>query len=130
MGPSAAADEDAQEPLETATNRTPLPLTRAQSKEYVGTFYSAELDAIYRISASDDGVFVAIEQELPIPVFAAAKDRFEFEFQPAGWSSPEIVELDFRRSEGGEITGFLLSAWTERGIVFDRIELPTAGEVH
>lgn len=108
----------------------PLPLSAGQREAYTGTYFSPELDAIYRFSATDGGMFVRIEQEEATLVQPVAADEFSFEFHPQGWGGPETVNLNFERDKGGQVSGFLLSASAERDIVFERVELPTTGDLH
>jgi len=72
--------------------------------------------------AVDAGLVVRIEQEAPFDVAPVADDRFAFEFHPQGWSEQQSVNLEFNRSGSGEVTGFKLSADSERDIVFERRE--------
>jgi hypothetical protein len=130
LGPRVVTEDDAQESPDEVIPSQPRSLAPALVSEFGGTFYSAELDAIYRLSADGTGLSVRIEQDLPIQAMPVATDRFEFDFLPPGWSSPEMVELQFMRGKDDAITGFELSASTERAIVFEKIQLPSPGELH
>jgi CubicO group peptidase (beta-lactamase class C family) len=99
-------------------------LTAAQRQEFAGDFYAAELDAIYRIEARADGLFLSIEQEPPVAVLPVGADQLAFEFQPQGWAESETVVLAFERRPDGQVSRFLLGASTARGIVFEKVELP------
>ena len=59
-------------------------LTDAQRQQFVGEYYSYELDATYRIS-DEEGLSVRIEQEAPIVLTAVSRTRLEFWFTPQGW---------------------------------------------
>ena len=99
---------------------TPVRLTVEQRQQFVGEFYSYELDATYRIT-DDDGLSVRIEQEAPISLRAINVDQLEFWFAPKGWGGDgETVTLNMRRDAAGEAIGFLLSAGNERHIKFKR----------
>ncbi len=113
--------EEASDGDEQAENKGGLPatLTADQLAEFAGSYYSAELDATYRFAVEEGDLALRIEQEPRIKVALVADDRFEFGFQPAGWWGPELVILEFDRNRAGLVTGFDLSAGTERGIVFE-----------
>lgn len=95
-------------------------LTAEQFREYLGSYFSAELDAIYRITYVDDGLVLRIEQQPPVDMQPVADDSFEFELHPDGWGGPSTVRLDFKRNDDGAMRGFNLSAAAEQGIVFTR----------
>lgn len=128
--------EESLSQQETGKNPVPpdaaplLRLSAGQRLEFAGSYYSPELDAIYRFSVSGENVQVSIEQEQAVLLRPVVADRFNFEFQPQGWDSPETVELDFARDKDGRVSGFLLSASAERDIVFERISLPVTGDPH
>jgi CubicO group peptidase (beta-lactamase class C family) len=98
----------------------PPALTPDQLREFAGAFYAPELDATYHFAVVDSGLALRIEQGPPLPVAPAADDRFEFSFQPQGWSEPEPVSLRFDRNRTGAISGFSLSAGSERDIAFEK----------
>ena len=129
LAPVVAVEEVAEKPEK---DEVPLALsmTSEQLQEFSGTFYSPELDAIYRLDTVDGNLEIRIEQELPIRAAAVGKDRFQFQFGPAGWSWEATVELEFQRDKQGRTLGFLMSAYTERGIEFEKIELPQSGVSH
>ena len=104
---NSSGQQDAEEVSE------PPALTNAQLSEYVGTFFSQELDATYRFAVVDGDLVVRVEQEQPLVIVPIADDRFEFRM---GW---QMVVLDFDRNRAGVIIGFGLSAGSERGIVFE-----------
>ena len=119
LGPAGDEAADADDPVAESAFE-PLTLSSDQRAEFVGAYFSPELDATYRFALLDGGLVVRIEQELPIEVAAVAEDRFEFSFQPKGWSDAQPVSLEFDRNRSGDITGFGLSAGSERGIAFER----------
>ncbi|MDG2375253.1 MAG: serine hydrolase [Woeseiaceae bacterium] len=89
-----------------------------QRKAYTGNYFSAELDAIYRVFEVAGDLVVGIEQQLPFVMRSVATDAFEFDFQPDGWGGPSTVNLDFSRDDSGKIDGFELTAGSEREINF------------
>jgi len=108
------------DPQVAETASEPLALSSDQLAEFVGAYFAPELDATYRFALLDGGLVVRIEHELPIEVAAVAEDRFEFSFHPKGWSEARQVSLEFERNPSGVVTGFGLSAGSERGIAFVR----------
>ena len=78
-----------------------------------------EPDLAIAIACNDDNswprrlAWQIAEQEQPLVIVPIADDRFEFRM---GW---QMVVLDFDRNRAGVITGFGLSAGSERGIVFE-----------
>ena len=113
----AISDERSFEPV----SELPV-LTPSQRARFAGTYFSPELDAIYRISDRDDELVVQIEQEPPLELSPVAEDRFEFDFHPPGWPGPTRVVLAFQRDTAGVLTGFGLSSGSERDIRFARME--------
>ncbi len=105
------ANSSGQQDAEVASE--PPALTNAQLSEFVGAFFSQELDATYRFAVVDGDLVVRIEQEQPLVIVPIADDRFEFSI---GW---QTVVLDFDRNRAGIITGICLSAGSERGILFE-----------
>jgi len=81
-----AGQQDAEEVSE------PPALTNAQLSEYVGVFFSQELDATYRFAVVDGDLVVRVEQEQPLVIVPIADDQFEFRL---GW---QTVVLDFDRN--------------------------------
>jgi CubicO group peptidase (beta-lactamase class C family) len=67
-------DEDSPEEEMPA----PRSMTPDQLTEFSGTFFSAELDAIYRFAVVDRGLVVRIEQEAPLEVIPIGDDQFKF----------------------------------------------------
>jgi CubicO group peptidase (beta-lactamase class C family) len=99
----------------------PAALNEAQLAEYVGMFFSPELDAIYRFAFEDGSLVVRIEQEPAAQVIATATDRFEMQFDDAAYWDPPDASMVFQRDADGAIKGFSLSSWTERGIQFEKL---------
>ena len=76
-----------------------------QLADFVGIYYSEELDATYRFTLHDDALFVQIEQERPVVVVPTSNDRFEFAFHPEGWGGPSDIPVEFDRNRAGEVAG-------------------------
>ena len=87
-------------------------------EDYVGTYYSTELDATYRIQLQDGGLTLRIEQEPNIELALVSPDDLEMDFHPPGWSGPARVQFSFHRAAGGNIAGFVLGTGSEQGIEF------------
>lgn len=117
-GDDEGRDEDA--PAEEAW--PPRSLTAEQLAEFTGTFFSPELDAIYRFVAVDGRLIVRIEQEAPLEVVPTGGDRFGFRFDEQAYSGVVAASLVFRRNARGAIVGFELSSGTEQGIVFEILQ--------
>jgi hypothetical protein len=100
----------------------PAALTEAQLAEYVGMYFSPELDAIYRFAVEDGGPVVRIEQEPALQLVTIATDRFELSFDDAAYWDPPDASMAFQRDADGAIMGFSLSSWTERGILFEKLQ--------
>ena len=120
LGPVAATEDQPDESDEQTASEEPYALSPTELMRFLGSYYSYELDATYQIRRGNGGLVVHIEQEQPIPLIAAAADRLEFQFQPQGWSGNSTVQLDVRRNDVRNVTGFDLSVDTTRGIIFER----------
>ena len=120
LAPQIGDEETGADQQVADEGSAPPTLTSDQLAEFAGSFFAPELDATYRFSVVDGGLVVRIEQEPPLAVAPVADDRFEISFHPPGWSEPEAISLEFDRNRAGAVTGFDLSAGSERGIVFER----------
>lgn len=93
--------------------QTAPPASGPQLAAFAGTYYSAELDATYRVTASDSGLVIRIGVNPPTPVRPIAGDIFLY-----GGTT-----VDFVRS-GARITGFELTTTRTRRVAFVRSERP------
>lgn len=118
------ADAAAQQADQAMPAEEPLAaeLSEAQLAEYAGMFFSPELDAIYRFAVEDSALVVRIEQEPAVQVIATATDSFRLSFDDAAYWDPPDASMAFQRDADGGITGFSLSSWTERGILFEKLQ--------
>lgn len=98
-------------------------LTEDQLAEYAGIFFSPELDAIYRFEVENAKLVVRIEQEPTVQVIAIAGDQFEMSFDDEAYWEPPTANISFQRNDDGTVTGFSLSSWTERGILFEKLKI-------
>ena len=118
LGP--VAEKAKTEGLAPAASLAQFDISPAGLTELAGTYFSPELDAIYRFSVVGEQLLVRIEQEHPLEVVAVGEDRFEIRFGEQGLSGPQTASLEFMREPTGAVAGFSLSSGTERGIVFDK----------
>jgi hypothetical protein len=114
-------DSDEQEPDDIVPVEPPS-LSPAELAEFGGSYFSTELDAIYRLWAADGSLMLRIEQETPLVVAPVSHGQFEFGLHPQGWSEPSPVKLHFRRDPSGSVTGFQLDSGDEQGIVFEKLQ--------
>jgi CubicO group peptidase (beta-lactamase class C family) len=120
LEPRVVIDASGAELQDVAEVIAPPVLTVDQLVEYSGSFFSPELDATYRFTVFNGELVLRIEQESPLTVTPVGNDRFVISFHPAGWTEPMPVSLVFDRNRAAVITGFGLSAGSERGIVFEQ----------
>ena len=116
-----SSDEESGSDQKRADTATEAPsLTSSQLAELTGSFFSPELDAIYRFSMDDGGLVVRIEQEPPFKVIPVADDLFKISFDQQAYSGQQTASLEITRNSSGAIIGFGLSSGTERGIIFEK----------
>jgi CubicO group peptidase (beta-lactamase class C family) len=120
LGPESSDEEPNADQQGDDAPSAPPSLSSVELAEFAGSFFSAELDAIYRFAVVDGSLVVRIEQEPPLPVTPVAADQFEIRFGDQGLSGPKTASLEFDRNRSGVVTGFGLSSGSERGIVFER----------
>ena len=118
LGP-AAVPEEATDKRQFVTAE-PRETSASELAEFAGSYFSSELDAVYRFAVVNGRLEVSIEQEPPLAITPLAEDRFEIRFGEKGLSGPQLAGLEFDRNRAGAIIGFGLSSGTERGIAFDR----------
>jgi hypothetical protein len=91
---------------------SPSLVPRELGQAVAGVFYSAELDATYRIVADADGVKLEVGHSLPVALSLIGPDRMS--------AQPGNRELTPVRDSGGRITGLTLSVGRVRDIAFTR----------
>jgi CubicO group peptidase (beta-lactamase class C family) len=89
-------------------------LTSKQINQFVGRYYSEELDVTYELKSRDGKLLVERTRGLPFPPLAA---RFEDGFFDEGGS----IALRFTRDSRRHISGFLISRGRVRALRFYRI---------
>ena len=92
--------------------------TEADLEPYTGTFYSPELDVVYRLRLQDGGLWVERPRHPASELFALADGRF-------GSSSGSLSTLAFSEGNDGQIAGFRISSGRVRNLRFERVEEPT-----
>ncbi|HKE06166.1 MAG TPA: serine hydrolase domain-containing protein [Blastocatellia bacterium] len=90
--------------------RQPLTLTAGQLAEYIGAYYSDELDATYRIVIEEGNLFIKARNAPRASLVPQTKD----EFRRLGST------FSFMRNDQRQITGFTLNGGRSTGIKFVR----------
>jgi CubicO group peptidase (beta-lactamase class C family) len=109
---------DKIKPTEARSNRAtappspsqPLTLTTEQLTEYIGAYYSEELDATYRVVIEDGKLYIKLRNASRGSLSSQAKDEFRL--------SGSI--FSFVRNNQLQITGFALNGGRSKGIQFVR----------
>ena len=112
-GPRQRPRPDTSSPTGTAS-ADPIALG-----DYVGDFYSDELDVTYHLAIDRDALAVRIGRWPPLALEPAGQDTVVGTSFPA-WTGPRRVELAFIRDTQATVTGFALSAGQAREIRFVR----------
>lgn len=101
------------DPATTATRLPPWSVDENRLRQYVGTFYSPELDVRWEMEIAESALALRRTtrkfESRSEPLEAVMKDAFN---GPSGF-------VRFRRSDTGRITGFELSTARMRGIAFE-----------
>jgi hypothetical protein len=87
-------------------------LSARELAEYVGRYYSPELDTTYRLEVRDDELVVSFQRHPDVVLVPWGTDHFVRQRTPA-------TEFKFMR-EAGEIVGFRLSGGRIRNVWFRR----------
>lgn len=80
--------------------------------DFVGRYYSEELDVDYYISEREDGMYFSIGYQEPQYLYVSGNDTF---------TTHNNLGLTFQRSEAGEVTGFELEAGRVQHLKFVRV---------
>ncbi len=81
--------------------------------EYLGAYFSAELETFYTVAINDEGAMVLQHRRFKnIPLKAESNDQYTGGFP--------IMEIKFVRDEAGVVTGFEASSSRSFGIVFEK----------
>jgi len=87
-----------------------ITLSSDQRKQYLGTYFSEELDAFYTLFEEGDSLVLQVGRYYTAELTASESDRFAWEFGT----------LEFQRDADDRISGFLLNAGPIRNINFNR----------
>lgn len=85
-------------------------LPESQLQEYVGSYYSEELNASYKFNVTQGQLLLKSNRQEPMKLNARAKDSFDFQFGT----------LNFLRNDQGQIHGFSFDGGRVKGIRFLR----------
>jgi hypothetical protein len=92
----------------TYERKEPMPATRATMSAFAGEYYSEELDATYRIAATDTSITVRIGTSEPFSVRPVFTDAFVGRYF-----------VQFTRARG-KVTGFEMTSGRSRRVKFTR----------
>jgi len=88
-----------------------LDLQPSEFLEFIGEYYSAELDTKYIVTANDSVLFVKIPRKNKLEFFSFAKDEFSGNFF-----------IQFSRGKRKKIEGFYLTTGRVRNLYFQKIK--------
>ncbi len=84
--------------------------------QYVGTYYSPELDVVYRLVPTDDGSLAIHRPRQPaVELFPLDRNRFG----GSGWG---LNTIEFSRDENDQVDGFRATGGRVRNLRFHRVE--------
>jgi hypothetical protein len=107
--PAAGAPGAPQQPPPPAPSPTPIP--REFAKALAGVYYSAELEALYRIVAGPDAVTLEMGNSAPVNLRLSGPDLLR---------TPQGIELRPVRDASSRITGLTIGAGRVRDLAFIR----------
>lgn len=84
--------------------------TTTQMNEFVGSYYSDELDVVYKFVVSEGKLMLMFARQNSFLLAPQAKDRFAFQSNT----------LLFLRNEKGQVTGLSLEAGRVKGLHFEK----------
>jgi CubicO group peptidase (beta-lactamase class C family) len=90
--------------------------TPEELAQYVGTYYSPELDVVYRLVPAEDGSLAVHRPRQPaVELFPLDRNRF-------GGSGAGLNTVEFSRDEEGRVDGFRISGGRVLNLRFHRVE--------
>lgn len=104
---------EAKPPIPPANPNKPaeaFSLTAAQLNEFIGKYYSFELDAIYNFVLNEGKLMLKLNRQPAMSLTPQAKDRFSFQFG----------SLQFTRNAQGQLTGIIFDGGRVKGIRFEK----------
>jgi len=90
-------------------------LPAGEMEAYVGSYYSPELDVVYRFRVDEGSLFVERPRQPDLELFVVDRDRF-------GSSNWGMNTVEFTRDSAGEIDGFLATGGRVRNMRFHLVE--------
>jgi hypothetical protein len=109
--PAVAPTPQAAPPQAPPQAPTPAPIPRELAQALAGVYYSAELEATYRIVAGSDAVTLEMGNSAPVNLRLSGPDLLR---------TPQGIELRPVHGAGSRITGFTIGAGRVRDIAFIR----------
>jgi CubicO group peptidase (beta-lactamase class C family) len=107
---AAMTASPAVSPAAPAQGPPRMSIPRELGQAAAGAFYSAELDATYRLVASSDGLSVEVGNNAPTVLSLIGPDRL-------GWSNRELTLV---RNGVGVVTGLMLNSESIRDVAFTK----------
>lgn len=92
---------------------TRLQLRADQLAEYVGAYYSPELQTQYGLTVNDEKLWFSLDDEDPQELTAMFGETFE---------NPDYGAFKFTKNSAGQVEGFKLQSGRVRNLAFTRIE--------
>ncbi|WP_419162638.1 serine hydrolase domain-containing protein [Candidatus Palauibacter sp.] len=110
-------DEEEEDPSSPAADAAPPPPDAATLAGYAGSYYSSEVDALYHLEATEDGLVAHHIRHGNI----AFEPRSRDEFVTDRWF---MREVRFERAPGGAVTGMRVGGGRVRNLLFVKLARP------
>lgn len=118
--PEGAPEEGEDEPSADADSEAPPTPDRATLAGYAGSYYSPELDALYHLDVTDDGLVARHIRHGDIALEPRAAD----EFATDRWF---MREIRFERAPDGAVTEMRVGGGRVRNLLFVKLTRPLPG---
>ncbi len=118
--PEEEADEQEDSPPPSADSVPPPVPDRATLAGYVGSYYSEEVDALYHLEATEDGLIARHIRHGEIALEPRAPD----EFATDRWF---MREVRFERAPGGSVSAMRVGGGRVRNLLFIKLTHPLPG---
>lgn len=100
------AKETAAKTSESAQETAPY--ITEELENYIGTYYSEELDVDYKISEKNDSLFLSVKYTEPLALKPTKADTFSYEY----------LKLVFKRDDKNKIIGLIVNAGRVQNLAF------------
>ncbi|HQQ98743.1 MAG TPA: serine hydrolase domain-containing protein [Cyclobacteriaceae bacterium] len=100
LGPVENASSSSTEKASIATPSVPI----ADPSQFIGSFYSEELDVTYAVTSEGNNLFASIRGRKPMPMKSTGADLFDVQLPGAE------IKMHFERDSPGKVTGFSIDA--------------------